>query len=62
MSQVQVKLVHSGAGRPLRQKQTLFAMGLRRLGRVRTYQDSPAVRGMIRTVAHLVLVLEKGKK
>lgn len=62
MSELHVKMVHSGAGRPERQKQTLIALGLRKMGRVNVIKDSPAVRGMIRKVAHLVQVTEKGKK
>lgn len=41
-----------------RQKNTVKALGLRRLGQSVEHTDSPAVRGMIHKVAHLVQVEE----
>ena len=40
------------------QRATLVGLGLNRRGRVRTLEDTPAVRGMIDKVAHLVRVIE----
>jgi large subunit ribosomal protein L30 len=40
-------------------KKTAAAMGLRRIGSVRVYGDTPQVRGMIRVVRHLVVVEEQ---
>jgi len=37
-------------------KQTLSALGLRRPGHIVEHDDSPALRGMIRRVAHLIAV------
>lgn len=37
-----------------RQKDTVRGLGLRRLNHSRVLQDTPAVRGMIRKVSHLV--------
>jgi large subunit ribosomal protein L30 len=56
---VSVKQVHSGAGRYRDQRQTLVGLGLRGIGTVRTLEDTPAVRGMINKVKHLVVVLDK---
>ncbi|MBM3514635.1 MAG: 50S ribosomal protein L30 [Alphaproteobacteria bacterium] len=53
---VTVKQVHSGAGRYRDQKQTLVGLGLRGIGSSKTLEDSPAVRGMINKVKHLVVV------
>ena len=39
-------------------KKTAAALGLRRIGHSRTFNDSPQVRGMIRVVCHLVKVEE----
>jgi large subunit ribosomal protein L30 len=36
----------------------LVGLGLARRGRIRTLEDTPAVRGMIDKVAHLVRVIE----
>jgi large subunit ribosomal protein L30 len=49
-------------GSPIRreavQRQTLIGLGLNKLRRRSTLQDTPAVRGMIRKVAHLVRVVD----
>ncbi len=58
MGKIRVKLVRSGIGRPRRHRETLRGLGLTRLGRVRELEDTPAVRGMIRQVQHLVQVLD----
>jgi large subunit ribosomal protein L30 len=58
MGKIRVKLVRSGIGRPRRHRETLRGLGLTRLGRVRELEDTPAVRGMIRQVQHLVEVLD----
>ena len=46
----------SGIGRPKDQKATLVGLGLNKLNRSRVVVDSPAVRGMISKVQHLVHV------
>ena len=51
-----VKWVKSAIGYKENQKRTLKALGLKRLGQVREYNDSPQVRGMVYTVRHLVEV------
>ena len=49
-------------GSPIRrkpdQRQTLVGLGLNKVGRERTLEDTDAVRGMIRKVSHLVEVVE----
>ena len=49
-------------GSPLRrgpgQRETLIGLGLNKLHRKSTLQDTPAVRGMISKVAHLVRVVD----
>jgi len=44
----------SPIGRPEDQRQTLIGLGLNKMHRTRELEDSPAVRGMINKVAHLV--------
>jgi large subunit ribosomal protein L30 len=56
---VTVTQIHSGAGRFKNQRQTLVGLGLNKMHRTRTLEDTPAVRGMIRTVQHLVRVEEE---
>jgi large subunit ribosomal protein L30 len=55
---VRVKYVKSSIGYPERQKRTLVALGLKRLGQEVEVTDNEAVRGMIRRVGHLVEVVE----
>ena len=45
--------------RPGDQRATLVGLGLNKMGRRRELEDTPAVRGMIRKVAHLVRVVEE---
>jgi large subunit ribosomal protein L30 len=51
-----VRQVKSQARRPAVQEATLRGLGLGKIGRKRTLEDTPSVRGMIRKVAHLVAV------
>ena len=51
-----VRQVRSQARRPAVQEATLKGLGLGKIGRQKTLEDTPAVRGMIRKVAHLVAV------
>jgi large subunit ribosomal protein L30 len=53
---VRVRLVKSGICTPKDQKATLRGIGFRRLGEELTRVDTPALRGMIRKVRHLVEV------
>ena len=55
---VTVEQTGSPIGRPKDQRATLVGLGLTRPGRIRTLEDTPAVRGMIDKVAHLVRVIE----
>ena len=56
-----VRWVKSAAGYNVRQKRTIKALGLSRLGQVVEHDDSPQVRGMISAVSHLVEVQEQAK-
>lgn len=55
---VTVEQIGSPIGRPADQRQTLVGLGLNKLHRRRTLEDTPSVRGMIRKVQHLVRVVE----
>ena len=48
----------SPIGRPAQQRQTLVGLGLNKIGRRASLEDTPAVRGMVAKVAHLVRVVE----
>jgi large subunit ribosomal protein L30 len=53
--------VKSSIGYSERQKSTIRALGLRRLGHSVEHKDTPAIRGMINRVDHLVEVQEVEK-
>ncbi|PHR58624.1 MAG: 50S ribosomal protein L30 [Robiginitomaculum sp.] len=52
-----VRQTGSATRRPPIQRQTLIGLGLGRIGKERTLEDTPSVRGMIRKVAHMVKVV-----
>jgi large subunit ribosomal protein L30 len=51
-----VQLKRSGAGRNPDQRKTLLGLGLTRRGKTVFLKDTPAIRGMIYKVVHLVEV------
>ncbi len=55
---VTVTQIGSPIGRKEYQRQTLIGLGLNKMNRTRTLEDTPAVRGMITKVQHLVKVEE----
>ncbi|MBR5696788.1 MAG: 50S ribosomal protein L30 [Paludibacteraceae bacterium] len=56
MAKIKIKQVRSKIGCPKRQKDTLAALGLKKINAVVEHEDSPSVRGMIEAVKHLVIV------
>ncbi|MEA2857022.1 MAG: large subunit ribosomal protein [Methylobacteriaceae bacterium] len=48
----------SPIGRPHQQRETLVGLRLNKIGRRASLEDTPAVRGMVAKVAHLVRVVE----
>ena len=54
---LRVRQTGSPARREASQRQTLTGLGLGKIGRERELEDTPAVRGMIRKVAHMVTVV-----
>ena len=55
---VKVTQLASPAGRQAYQRATLIGLGLNRIRRSRVLEDTPAVRGMIARVRHLIRVEE----
>ena len=53
---VRVTQIHSPIGRTQDQHDTLKGLGLYKINRTRELEDTPAVRGMIAKVKHLVRV------
>jgi large subunit ribosomal protein L30 len=58
---VTVRQVRSAARRPAIQAATLRGLGLKKMHAVRTLEDTPSVRGMIKSIQHLVEVVEESK-
>ena len=58
---VTVRQIRSANRKPATQTATLKGLGLGKIRRTRTLEDTPAVRGMIRAVAHLVEIVEESK-
>ena len=56
---VTVQQTGSPLRRPKDQQRTLIGLGLNKMNRRRTLEDTPAVRGMIRKVSHLVRVVDE---
>ena len=56
---VTVEQIASANRRPAKQTHTLRGLGLDKLHRQRTLEDTPSVRGMINSVAHLVRVVDE---
>jgi large subunit ribosomal protein L30 len=57
-AKLHITYVRSAIGYSLRQKGTIRALGLKRLGDVVQHNDTPVIRGMIDKVRHLVEVDE----
>jgi len=55
---IKVQQVRSVIGYDRRQRATVRGLGLRRIRQVVEVEDTPAVRGMIFRVRHIVVVLE----
>lgn len=59
MSKIIVKQVKSLIGRPESQRKVIAALGLGRIGKTKELSDTPAVRGMVAKVSHLVEIVEQ---
>lgn len=58
MARLQVTYVKSAIGYTQRQKATIRALGFKKLNQTVEHEDTPAIRGMIAKVSHLVTVEE----
>jgi large subunit ribosomal protein L30 len=53
---IEISLKRSLIGHPEKQRRVVWALGLRKLNQKKIHQDTPAIRGMIRKVSHLLEV------
>jgi large subunit ribosomal protein L30 len=58
MATIKVKKVKSAINRSKRQKYTLIALGLKKIGQVVEHEATPSIMGMVKKVEHLVSVEE----
>ena len=56
---VTVEQIGSPIRRPAEQRATLIGLGLNKMHRRRTLEDTPSIRGMIAKVQHLVRVVDE---
>ncbi|MCK0151866.1 50S ribosomal protein L30 [Marivita sp. S6314] len=54
-----VKQIGSPIRRPAKQRQTLIGLGLNKMHKTRELEDTPAVRGMVAKVSHMVEIIEE---
>jgi large subunit ribosomal protein L30 len=54
-----VKQIGSPIRRPEKQRQTLIGLGLNKMNKTRELEDTPAVRGMIAKIPHMVEIVEE---
>lgn len=58
MKKLRIKQIKSKIGRPLRQKRTLEALGLKKMHKVKEVEATPQILGMIDKVKHLITIEE----
>jgi large subunit ribosomal protein L30 len=58
MKKLKIKQVKSAIDRPEVQKRTLRALGITKMNRERVVEATPQIEGMIKKIAHLLLVEE----
>lgn len=58
MKKLRIKQVKSGIGKPLRQKRTIEALGIKKMYQEIEVLETPQILGMIAKVKHLIEVEE----
>ena len=56
MAKIKISLIRSTIGSLPNHRATVRSLGLRKIGSSTVQDDTPAIRGMVRTVSHLVTV------
>ncbi|MDG2295324.1 MAG: 50S ribosomal protein L30 [Paracoccaceae bacterium] len=54
-----VKHIGSPIRRPAKQRQTLIGLGLNKMHKTRELEDTPAIRGMVNKISHMVEIIEE---
>lgn len=58
MGKIKIKQTRSKINRPVDQKRTLEALGLKKIGQVVEHEMNPSIEGMINKVKHLITIVE----
>ncbi len=58
MATIRIKQVKSVINRLKRQKETMVALGLKKIDQVVEHNDTPQIRGMVAKVDHLVEIID----
>jgi len=56
MAKIKIRLVRSTIGQIPKHRATVRSLGLRKIGSCTVQEDTPAIKGMVRAVSHLVAV------
>lgn len=56
---ITVEQIGSPLRRPDKQRRTLIGLGLNKMNRKRTLEDTPSVRGMINKISHMVRIVDE---
>lgn len=57
MDIIKIKLVRSRIGTSPHQRKMLDALGLRKTNAIKSFKDTPAIRGIVRKIPHLVAIV-----
>lgn len=58
MAKIKIKLVRSTIGKVEKQKRTIEALGLKKIGQIVEQEDNAQTRGMINVVSHMIEIVE----
>ena len=58
MGKIKIKQTRSKINRPVDQKRTLEALGLKKIGQVVEHEMTPSIEGMINKVKHLITIVK----
>lgn len=56
--EIRVQLIRSRIGSKPHQRKLLDSLGLRRLQKIKTFRDTPALRGILAKIPHMVKIID----
>lgn len=58
MAKIKIKMTRSKIGKSQKQRRTIEALGLRKIGQIVEQEDTVQIRGMIEKVSHMIEIVE----